>query len=76
MKRNEKKRVSSCWHWPQLFTLPALAISQLKLEHAYKNQYVTERPLPISNGQSKLKQGLTDFPMLWRKISLIEFSKR
>ena len=37
---------------------------------------VTERPVPISNGQSKLKQDLTDFPMFWPKISLIEFSKR
>ena len=37
---------------------------------------VTERPVKISSGQSKAKQGLKDFPIFWRKISLIEFSKR
>ena len=112
-----QKRVVNtwCWHWPQLFTLPSLPMTQIKLilqqsclksvrkwkeksvlkvwnnlkrllisirdfkstPASTKNAWcVTERPLPISNGQSKLKQGLKDFPMFWRKISLIEFSKR
>ena len=37
---------------------------------------VTERPVTISSGQSKARQGLNDFPIFWRKKSLIEFSKR
>ena len=106
-----------CWHWPQLFTLPALAMTQLKLileqssktkqenpekekgvekvwnnlkrllismgirdfkstPASIKNECMTERPVTISSGPSQAKQGLKDFPILWRKISLIEFSKR
>ena len=37
---------------------------------------VTERPVTISSGQLKARQGLNDFLIFWRKKSLIEFSKR
>ena len=33
-----------CWHWPQLFTLPALAMTQkLILEQAYKKKQESEK---------------------------------
>ena len=80
-KKEEEKKVLKSYEieWNNLKRLLiSIGIRDFKSTPAStKNAWcVTERPVTISSGQSKARQGLKDFPMFWRKISLIEFSWR